>query len=103
MTSETRERIIEAAFRLAAEKPWPEITLAAIAEVAGLSLAELAGQVSGKAQIIDGFARSMDAKLLASLTDDPVEGDAHDRLFDIMLRRFELLAPYKSALTSIAK
>ena len=103
MTSETRERIIEATFRLAAEKPWPEITLAAIAEAAGLSLAELAGEISGKAQILHGFARSMDARLLASLTDDPVEGDAHDRLFDIMLRRFELLAPYKTALASIAK
>jgi AcrR family transcriptional regulator len=103
MTSETRERIIEAAFRLAGEKPWPDITLTAIAEAAGLSLAELAEQVSGKPDILDAFARSMDAKLLSALKDDPVEGDAHDRLFDIMLRRFELLAPYKAAIANIAK
>ena len=103
MGNETRERIIEAAFRLAAAKPWADITLPAIAEVAGLSLAELAQHVSGKPDILDAFARFMDARLLASLKDDPVEGDAHDRLFDIMLRRFELLAPYKAAIANIAK
>jgi ubiquinone biosynthesis protein COQ9 len=103
MSTETRDLIIDAAFSLAAEKPWPEITLAAIAEHAGVSLAELARHVSGKTGILDAFARRMDGKLLASLTDDPVEGDGHDRLFDIMLRRFELLAPYKPAIANIAK
>jgi len=88
MSNETRDRIVEAAFRLAAEKPWAEITLAAIAQGAGLNLAELAQQISGKPDILDAFARGMDARLLASLKDDPVEGDAHDRLFDIILRRF---------------
>ncbi len=103
MGNETRDRIVDAAFRLAGEKPWPEVTLAAIAEAAGLSLAELAQEVSGKSQILEAFARGMDARLLASLKDDPVEGDAHDRLFDIMLRRFELLAPHKAAIASIAR
>ncbi len=103
MTSETRERIIEAAFRLGGEKPWAELALAEIAESAGLSLAEMAAEVSGKPQILEAFSRSIDAKLLASLKDDPVEGEAHDRLFDIMLRRFELLSPYKPAIANIAK
>ena len=69
MTVEVRERIVEAAFRLAVEKPWPEVTLAAIAESAGLSLAELAQHVSGKPDILDAFARGMDGKLLSSLTE----------------------------------
>lgn len=98
-----RDRIVDAALRLAADRPWPEITLTDIAQASGLSLAELARHVSGKPQILEAFARRMDSRLLASLTDDPVEGDAHDRLFDIMLRRFELLAPYKAAIANIAK
>jgi ubiquinone biosynthesis protein COQ9 len=103
MSTETRDLIVDAALRLAADKPWPEITLIAIAEASGVSLAELARHVSGKPQILEAFARKMDAELLASLTGDPVEGDAHDRLFDIMLRRFELLAPHKAAIANIAK
>lgn len=103
MSNETRDLIVDAAFRLAAERPWPEITLAAIAESAGVSLAELARHVSGKPDILDIFARRMDSKLLDSLAGDPVEGEAHDRLFDIMLRRFELLAPHKTAIANIVK
>lgn len=103
MSTETRDLIVDAAFRLAAERPWPDITLPAIAEGAGLSLADLAKHVSGKPDILDAFARRTDARLLDSLGSDPVEGDAHDRLFDIMLRRFELLAPYKAAIASIVK
>jgi AcrR family transcriptional regulator len=103
MSNETRDLIVDAALRLAAEKPWQEISLVAVAEASGLGLAELARHVSGKAQILEAFARRMDSRLLASLASDPVEGDAHDRLFDVMLRRFELLAPYKAAIANIAK
>jgi ubiquinone biosynthesis protein COQ9 len=103
MSNETRDRIVDAALRLAADKPWQEITLANIAEASGVTLAEIAAHVSGKPQILEAFARRMDSQLLASLASDPVEGDAHDRLFDIMLRRFELLAPHKAAIANIAK
>jgi hypothetical protein len=44
----------------------------------------------------------MDGALLKSLETDSVEGGPHDRVFDVMLRRFELLAPHKAALRSIA-
>jgi AcrR family transcriptional regulator len=103
MSNEMRDVIVDAALRLAAERPWAEVTLVAIAEASGVSLAELARHVSGKTQILEAFARKMDSQLLASLASDPVEGDAHDRLFDVMLRRFELLAPHKAAIANIAK
>jgi ubiquinone biosynthesis protein COQ9 len=103
MSTEMRDVVVDAALALAAQKPWTEITLVAIAEASDVSLAELAQHVSGKAQILEAFARRMDGQLLASLARDPVEGDAHDRLFDVMLRRFELLAPYKTAIANIAK
>ena len=101
-SSET-DTIIEAALRLAAAQPWREVTLGDIAREAHMSLAELSRHVAGKADILRAFIRSTDRQLLASLTDEPVEGDGHDRLFDIMLRRFELLAPHKQAIASIAR
>ncbi|MGE0008072.1 MAG: hypothetical protein AB7S92_21125 [Parvibaculaceae bacterium] len=102
MSDELRDRIVDAALRLAADRPWPEISLADIAAASGVSLAELARHVSGKPQILESFARRMDGRLLASLADDPVEGDAHDRLSDIMLRRLEMLTPHKAAIANIA-
>jgi ubiquinone biosynthesis protein COQ9 len=104
MTDQTEiDRIVEAALGLAAEKPWREVTLAQIAQGAGMSLADLARHVTGKADIIRAFMRATDRRLLSSLGAEPIEGDGHDRLFDIMLRRFELLAPYKKAIASIAR
>jgi ubiquinone biosynthesis protein COQ9 len=95
--------IIDAAFRLAARQPWQDVTLAAIAAEAGLSLAGLAGLVKGKTDILEAFMRRADKRLLTSLETDPVEGEAHDRLFDVMLRRLELLAPERAAVASIIR
>ena len=97
------DTIVEAALRLAAARPWREVTLGDIAREAQMSLAELTRHVAGKTGILRAFIRSTDRRLLASLADEPVEGDGHDRLFDIMLRRFELLAPHKQAIASIAR
>ena len=97
------DTIVEAALRLAAARPWREVTLADIARESGMSLAELSQHVGGKADILRAFIRSTDRRLLASLSNEAIEGDGHDRLFDIMLRRFELLAPYKKAIASMAR
>ncbi len=95
-------RLCEAAFRLAERKPWREVTLAEIAGEAGLSLAEAAGQVGCKSDILRAFSKEIDIALLRSLESDPLAGESHDRLFDVMLRRIEMLARYKPALKSIA-
>jgi ubiquinone biosynthesis protein COQ9 len=92
----------DAAFRLAERKPWREVTLSEIAAEAGMSLADAAGEVAGKGDILRCFSKEIDVALLKSLEADPLDGEAHDRLFDVMLRRIEMLAPYKPALKSIA-
>lgn len=87
---------------LAAQQPWSGVTLTKIAAEAGLSLAQTAAIASTKADILKLFIRQIDQKFLASLAVEPVEGEPHDRMFDAMLRRFELLTPHKEALRSIA-
>jgi ubiquinone biosynthesis protein COQ9 len=96
------DRIVEAALRLASERPWREITLAQIASEVQMDLAHLSSHIASKTDILRAFMRATDRRLLASLSEEPIEGDGHDRLFDIMLRRFELLTPYKKAIASIA-
>jgi ubiquinone biosynthesis protein COQ9 len=95
--------IVEAALRLAAARDWATVSLADIAVEAGLSLSELILQASSKTSVLALLTREIDGRLLASLDADPVEGEPHDRLFDIMLRRLELLTPYKPAIASIVK
>ncbi|HVJ53056.1 MAG TPA: helix-turn-helix domain-containing protein [Aliidongia sp.] len=88
--------IVDAAMRLAAERPWQALSLAEIADAAELGVVELYRLLSSKAAILREFSRRVDAAALAVATDP--EERPRDRLFDILMRRFDALAPYKPAL-----
>lgn len=93
-----REKIIDALMGLAAQKPFGEVTLVEIAERAGVSLADLRDAFPSKGAILGGFVRRIDRETL----EQPSVGDTpKDRLFDVLMRRFDALTPYKPALKSI--
>jgi len=96
-----RFKAIRAALDLARERSWGEITLDDIARAANLDLADLRREFSCKSDIIRAFQREVDAEVLAKLR-APAEGQtARDRLFDIVMTRFEVMQPYKPALKRI--
>ena len=93
------ERIVEAALTLAARSGWRRVRLADIAAETGLTLAELRTHFPTKRAIISGFLQQTDEKVLAS---GPAEGtSARDRLFEVLMRRFDALAPYRNAVGAI--
>jgi AcrR family transcriptional regulator len=95
------DRILDAALRLAASRRWTEITLRDIAGEAGLTLAELNSAVPSRAAILALLNRRIDQRMLAALDKDPVSGDAHDRIFEVLMRRLEVMAPYREAVANI--
>lgn len=97
------KRIIDAAFALASEKDWRRVSLAEIAERAGSTLAELAEQFPSKGAILIAFARQTDAEVLENLDEDTEMETPRDRLFGVMMRRFDALAPYKAGLASMLR
>jgi ubiquinone biosynthesis protein COQ9 len=101
-TGTPRDKIIAAAMRLAETRGWRSLSLGEIAAEAGVPLGELASEFKCKAQILAAFSRGVDEAVLAKFP-APTGGDTHrDRLFDVVMSRFELLQPYKSALRRIA-
>lgn len=96
-----RSAAIEALMRLASERDWEEIELADIAASAGLTLKDLRGLFPSKAAMLGGFARMMDDIVLADMTDDLSDEPIRERLFDVMMRRLDAMAPYKPALRRI--
>jgi AcrR family transcriptional regulator len=96
-------RIRQAAFALAERMAWNKIGMGAIARQAELSLPQLLQHAPSKAAIIEDFARDIDQAMLLVFEKHPAEGEAHDRLFDVMLKRLEILAPYKYVVESILK
>lgn len=96
-----RGRIIAAALSLAGRQGWRDTGLGEIASEAGLNLAELREEFRGKAEILAAFTRAADDEVLKR-TGKPETGETpRDRLFDVIMTRFEVLAPYKPALRRI--
>ena len=95
-------RIITAALELSAAESWRSLSLAGIADEAGVGLAELRQAFASKTAILVGFLESIDAKVLVGGKGDADE-DPRDRLFDVLMRRFDALNPHKAAITGILR
>ena len=95
-------RIVDAAMRLAATKPWRDLTMAEIAQNADMGLADLAKEVYGKLSIVSAFQKMVDEQVLKrARIITSKEESARDRVFDVIMTRFDVLQPYKAALRSI--
>lgn len=99
--TDPKPQIIGAALALAAEQGWRDTTLAEIAARAEVSLADIYRGVGGKQGILAALARHVDGQVLAGGAPD-MEERPRDRLFDVLMRRFDALAPYKAGLMVIA-
>ena len=102
-TNTTNGRIIDAALKAAAAAPWSDVTLPDIAKSAGVSLVELRRAFGSKGEILAAFVRAVDDEVLARSplrTSNSTES-ARDALFEVIMARLDVLAPYKPALKSI--
>jgi AcrR family transcriptional regulator len=94
-------RILAAALDCAAAKGWDAVTLLDIAEAAKLPLAELRNELGSKTDILAGLMRAVDDEVLKRAPRRTEGQGARDALFDIVMTRFDVLAPYRAALKSI--
>lgn len=98
------DKIIDAALKLAAGRGWHELTLADIATAAKVPLPALGELFPSKAAILAAWSRRVDAEVLKLAEAEDLSGEsARDRLFDVLMMRFDALAPDKAALAAIAR
>jgi AcrR family transcriptional regulator len=97
-----RSKAIKAALALAEKKGWRDTTLADIAQEAGLSLSDLRAEFSCKSDILGAFQAKVDEEVLGKVKAAPEGQSPRDRLFDVVMTRFDVLAPYKGALKRIS-
>lgn len=100
--STLRGRIIAAAMKLAAERPWTDVTLLDIAEATGVTLVDLKQEFSSKSGILAAFTRAVDDEVLRQAPKRESGMSPRDAVFEILMTRFDVLAPYRQAMRSIA-
>lgn len=99
----TEDKLIDAALALAAERPWRTLALPEIADHAKVQIGEALLSLPSRDRIQRALIDRVDAQVFGSLKDDPLDGSVKDKLFDILMRRFDALDGHQAALRSMAK
>lgn len=94
-----RRDLARAALQLAAAGPWREATLAKLAHAASRPVSDFYGASVGEA--VDCVEEAFD-RAIADNTDqlDPAQS-VRDRLFELIMRRFEAMEPHRAALMAM--
>ncbi len=103
MTS-INDSALDAFLGLIAEKGYADVALRDVAEAAGLGMADLYRLYPDKVALAAAFMARIDAEVMAGTPsrNDPEE-TARDRLFDVMMRRYDALRTHRAALREIRR
>lgn len=97
------DRVIDAAMDLAGRKGWEGLSLLDIARAAEVSLATLYSVFPGKQAILAAFSQRLDTTVLGEVQPEDAGESARDRLFDVLMLRFDHLQAYRPAVASILR
>jgi ubiquinone biosynthesis protein COQ9 len=94
------QALIAAAFKLAADSGWAQLSISAAAQSAGLPLAEARVRFPGKHTLLRRFGQHLDQ---AALTGASHEGPVRDQLFDLLMGRFEAMKPHRDGVRALLR
>ena len=100
--SET-DRLIDAALRLIEQQGWRRLAMASVAAEAGLPILSVYRTFPSRWAILCGFSRRIDEAVLAVPLDSGPDERPRDRVFDLLMRRFDALQPYRGALEVLSR
>jgi hypothetical protein len=92
--------LIAASFALGADEGWSKVSAAAAAQRAGLDLTMARDRFAHPGMILARFGKFAD---IHALTGALTEGPARERLFDILLRRFDYLQMHRAGVVALIK
>jgi AcrR family transcriptional regulator len=98
-----RDKIIAAFLELLAGKRFEQIGLADLAETAGVTLAQLRAEFASTLAILAAHIKAIDRAVLAEDFSDMDEEPPRERLFDVLMRRLEMLGPHREAVRSLLR
>lgn len=92
--------LIGAAFDQAALLGWAEVSVAAAARAAGLPLERARARFPGRSAVLLRFGVLADQAALAQPSDESSE---RERLFDMLMRRFDAMQPHREGILSLLR
>lgn len=102
-STSVENRIIDALMTVVAERGWLATTLADVARETNLSLTQIHQRFSSKTAILLGFLDRLDAAVIAGFDKSAAGEPARDRLFDVIMRRFDAIGPHRDAVRRLGR
>lgn len=87
-------------WRVVAEHGWHGVTMRAVAAEAGLEPAALRRRFATPQSLLEAHGRAVDAAVVAGTVEDPTS-TPRDRLFDVLMRRLDALAPHRAGVVRL--
>lgn len=100
--AEAKPDLLEAAFNLIADAGWRGFSATALAERTGASLGEIYAELPVPAALACRLGARLDRAMLAVPPGELADLGPRDRLFELLMRRLEALAPFKPGLARLA-
>lgn len=97
------DRLIDAALRLVAQQGWRNLSMEAIAGEAGLPIVSAYRCFPSKSALLCAFTRRVDEAVLSAPLDIAPDERPRDRVFDLLMRRFDALTPHRAALAVLGR
>jgi AcrR family transcriptional regulator len=98
-----RDAVVDAFMTLMAGKRFEDIGFAEIARHAGISLSELRAKYASKIEMLAAHMREVDRAVLDGIDTAMADEPPRERLFDVLMRRLDLLARDKPAIESLRR
>ncbi|RZO31784.1 MAG: TetR family transcriptional regulator [Rhodospirillaceae bacterium] len=93
---------LERAFATVEDRGWSRLTLTDLATALDVSLVELRAFIGCKYDLIPALNASVDETVLKETSSIDLSDSPRDRLFEVMMARFDALGPYRQALGILA-
>ena len=101
-SGDKQSKMVDTAINLAAVQGWNSLSISRIAREAKIPFPEALVMFPTKRMVLRSFQDRIDGAVAAETTHDPESQSPRDRLFDVLMRRLEILKPWKSGVTAIA-
>lgn len=96
------DRVLDAVLQLVPVEGWAPLTMRQVARAAGLTLPELMALYPSKQALLTAFSRRIDIAVAQALDpDSDPAASARDRLFEVVMARFDALLPHKEAVRTM--
>ena len=98
-----RVQVLTAAVELASSGRWSQISLSDIARAADIDLSELRALFPNKSAILAAYFADIDRRVLSQDFGFEAEDTPRDRLFEILMSRFDALTPHRMAVDAFSR